>query len=143
MGWKLDIEVLIAVIMTFLLPVQGTLILVGSLLVADLITGIWKSKKSKQGITSKRLRSSITKMIMYSVAILCTRGLEFNFSLMEAIHAAEAVSLYICIVELKSIYENVGEITGIDIWNYLRKKLEPVDSDLTNTEHSQGQQEGE
>lgn len=114
---------LAAVIISFMLPIASTLMLISLFLIADLITGIWKARKKGEIITSKRMSDTIAKIALFSLSVVCLHGLETQFSALGFIHITQIGSAYIAIVELKSILENVSEITGLDIWTHLKGKF--------------------
>lgn len=123
-------EILIAYIVAFLLPTVPFIALIGALIFFDIITGIFKDAKRKgysffQVMHSKKLGNSVTKIVMYSLAILLSQGMQ---SVFHYIPFLEIVGGYICLVEFKSNMENIGEATGIDIWtavkDYINKKRE-------------------
>lgn len=119
-------EVIVVAAIAFLLPIWTTLLLLGCLLFADVITGVWKARKKKIKVTSHRLADTVTKMILYSLAIICTHGLETVFPILGFVQITQIAGGFICVVELKSIYENVAAITGLDIWKHLVKQVKSL-----------------
>ena len=83
-------------------------------LLLDLITGIRKASINKQAITSLGLRKSLSKFLEYSIAILASQVFTFIFKL--DITLSYYVALFIATIELKSIFENISETTGINLW---------------------------
>ncbi len=47
-----------------------------------------------------------------------------NFSL--GIPLMKAIAGFIAVAEVKSIFENLGQITGLDFWTALRERLQPA-----------------
>jgi len=90
-------------------------------LLLDLITGIRKARLNKQPITSGGLRRSINKFLEYSIAILASQVFTYIFKL--DLTLSYYVALFICTIELKSIFENISETTGIDLWKAVRKLI--------------------
>lgn len=90
-------------------------------LLLDLITGIRKARLNKQAITSGGLRRSINKFLEYSIAILASQVFTYIFKL--DLTLSYYVALFICTIELKSIFENISETTGIDLWKAVRKLI--------------------
>lgn len=111
------------VIVAYVSPVQSIIILMGFLLFGDLVTGIWSAKRRGQRISSKRMSDTITKMVLYTLLILLTHGVESVFTALEYLHMTQIASSVMCIVELKSVYENVSEIVGDDLWRLIRDKV--------------------
>ena len=91
------------------------------LLFLDLITGIRKAALNKQAITSGGLRKSISKFLEYSIAILASQVFTFVFKL--DITLSYYVALFVATIELKSIFENISETTGVDLWKGIRKLI--------------------
>lgn len=107
------------------LPAQDSMIAVGVLVTIDLIVGIWAAKKRGEKITSYGLRRTITtKVFPYEVAVLCAYYVENHF--FAAIPIMKAISGFIAIAETKSIFENLGQITGLNFWEAIREKLQPA-----------------
>lgn len=90
-------------------------------LILDLITGLRKARLNKQAITSSGLRRSVNKFIEYSIAILASQVFTYIFKL--DVTLSYYVALFICTIELKSIFENISETTGVDIWKGIRKLI--------------------
>ena len=59
-----------AVLLTFISPIAGVLIAVGAFVFLDTIIGIWKAKKIKQKVTSRRLSSVVNKMLVYQLTVI-------------------------------------------------------------------------
>ena len=112
---------------SFFEPITSFLGITLLLVFADLFTGIWAAKKRKEKIDSKGMRKSTSKIIAYFLAIVLSRSMELVFFdgtwVEEHIPITYMVSGFISAVEFQSNIENIGEITGIDIWSQLKKKL--------------------
>ena len=67
---KLYSTKLMAIILSFFLPIVGILILIAASVILDTITGIWKAKKLKQPITSRRLSAIISKILLYEATVM-------------------------------------------------------------------------
>lgn len=92
-----------------------------TLFVLDFITGIMKSKAKNVPISSKRLRSSVSKLGAYMVlltAVIITSRYESSFVPIIAL-----VYYWYMFTELKSIFENVGEM-GIKLPNFLKVRVD-------------------
>ena len=68
---------LLAIIGAFFLPISGILFLVGFLILIDTITGIWKAKKLKQPITSRKLSAIVSKLALYECAVIMLFCIDF------------------------------------------------------------------
>ncbi len=122
------ITALLIAITAILTPAVPIIIFTGVLIFSDTATGIWAAMKRKEKITSRALGRTATKIVLYSAVILLTFGFEVFFPALQYVHMGQIASGYICLVELKSIYENVSSITGLDIWSHLVGKLEKLRS---------------
>lgn len=107
----------------FLAPIHSLLLITGSLVIIDLITGIWKAITLKEKITSYKLRQTITKGAAYMIAILV--GLLLDTVTGSAAMISRTVGGLVALVEAKSCFENLGMITNIDIWKAVLDKLQP------------------
>ena len=103
------------------------------LLLADFITGTRKAKALKQDINSGGFRRSISKFNDYSIAIVSSQV--FTWMLTLDITLAYYVALFICGIELKSIYENVSQTTGVDLIGYFKGFI-PTPKGLRNSDKS-------
>lgn len=109
-------------------------------LLLDLITGIRKARLNKQAITSSGLRRSINKFLEYSIAILASQVFTYIFKL--DLTLSYYVALFICTIELKSIFENISETTGVDLWKGIRKLI-PSLSQLESDKKKKKEKESE
>lgn len=111
-------------------PIYGLLIAVGSAIILDTFTGIFKSIKlgGLKSIRSRTLSNVISKMALYEICIVFLFIID-RFVLNEFIKQAfgfefmftKICSILLIFVELVSIKENIEESFGIDIWNMLKK----------------------
>ena len=121
---------LISIITAFFLPISGILFLVGFLILIDTITGIWKAKKLKQAITSRKLSAIVSKLALYECAVIMLFCIDFW--ILDAIvlkffsvplMVTKITALTLCSIELISISENYKVIYGINIWQSLKNLL--------------------
>jgi phage-related holin len=88
------------------------------LLLVDFLTGVRKAKALKEKIQSRGFRRTINKMNDYCLAIISSQVftwmLDLDFTL------SYYVALFVCGIELKSIFENVSQTTGVDIIGYFK-----------------------
>jgi len=121
---------LISIITAFFLPISGIIFLVGFLILIDTITGVWKAKKLKQPITSRKLSAIISKLALYEVAVIMLYLIDywildaivlkfFSVPLM----VTKITALTLCSIELISISENYKIIYGLNIWQSLKNLL--------------------
>lgn len=105
-----------------LAPIKPLLLACGALIVADTITGIIAAKKRKETINSADMRRSLSKMVVYQVAIISGFILEV-YMLDGLIPVSKVVGGVIGMVEFKSILENVSVIAGQDVLQLVIDKL--------------------
>ncbi len=128
---KQSITQLLTVIGAFFLPISGILFLIGFAIVVDTITGIWKAKKLKIKITSRKLSTIISKMMLYEVAVIGFYLIDFwilNDIIMKffsvPLMLTKILSLVLCSIEVISINENIKAVKGIDIWSAFKQLLQ-------------------
>ena len=121
---------MISSILSFFVPVGNILILVGCAIILDTLTGIWKSIKTGQQITSRKLSSVISKMLLYQATVLLFYMLDV-FILNEIVIAffnvplltTKILGLTLVSVEIVSINENYKKVMNIDLWSSLKNML--------------------
>lgn len=99
------------------------------LIIFDFITGTRKAKSKGQELNSGGFRRSVSKLTEYSIAILASHIFTWMFDL--DFFLSYYVALYICGIELKSIWENVSETTGVGIADYFKGFIPDVKNILT------------
>lgn len=114
-------------IISFILPIQAFIILVGVFVIVDLITGInvvrYKKKNGENvKITPSSFKRTVSKFRDYAIAILVSHALEIVFfPTLDTPYFAWAISGIIALTEIQSIFENLSITTGIDFWARLKK----------------------
>lgn len=106
------------------------------LLGLDLITGIWRSVKKARGeakekkesltfwqtfhkvVKSSRLKDTVAKLVNYSIAIIAAQVITAIF--IPEFLIAYYVAAFVCLIEFKSILENVSETTGVNLLGYVK-----------------------
>lgn len=112
--------------------IYGLLIAVGSAIVLDTFTGIFKSIKLNglKSIRSRKLSNIISKMALYEICIVFLYLID-NYVLNEFIKSAfgfdfmftKICAILLIFVELVSIKENIEETFNVDIWQLLKKSF--------------------
>jgi hypothetical protein len=122
---------LLAVIGAFFLPISGILFLIGFAIVVDTLTGLWKAKKLKIKITSRKLSAIISKLMLYEVAVIGFYLIDFwilNDIILKffsvPLMLTKILSLVLCSIEVISISENYKAVKGIDIWSAFKQLLQ-------------------
>ena len=105
----------------FLTPIKGVLLAVSILIIADAITGIWASKIKGEIFSSKKFFNSITKLLFYLLLILISQMIQLH--LINEIPFLQLSIYFIVFYEFSSFLENVGVITGRDVFGFFKAAL--------------------
>jgi len=124
---RLSFTKLLAVVGAFFLPISGILFLVGFAIFVDTLTGIWKAKKLKIPITSRKLSAIISKLFLYELAVIGFYLIDFwilndivkQFFSVELM-LTKILSLVLVSIEVMSINENYFSILQISIWQGMK-----------------------
>ena len=116
-----------AVVCAFLAPISSLLIIVGGAIIIDTCMGIWKSKKNKVEITSRKLSAIISKMFIYQGAVITFYFIDIKLLgefvlLLTDIHLflTKVTAIVLLGIELLSINENFKAIFKISIWEKIK-----------------------
>lgn len=126
------LQYLLASILLLFVPIYGLLIAVGTAIVLDTFTGVFKSVKLNgwKSIRSRKLSNIVSKLFLYEVCVLFlflidkyllnefivrSFGIEYMFT--------KICAILLIFVELVSVKENIEEAYKIDIWSMLKKLL--------------------
>ena len=131
-----------AIILSFFLPIVGILILIADSVILDTITGIWKAKKLKQPITSRRLSAIISKILLYEATVMLFYAMDkfllndivISFFSIELL-TTKVLALVLVSIEVISINENYKAIYQKDLWDALKNlfaRAKEVTSDFKN-----------
>ena len=118
---------LFAIVSSFFMPISGILILIGVTVILDTLTGVWKSRKLKTPITSRKLSAVISKILLYEVTVMLFYLIDyyilndiiltfFSVNLL----TTKILALVLVSIEVISINENIKAVKGIDIWESLK-----------------------
>jgi phage-related holin len=121
-GFKRHTGELITFMIMFFSPVKAAILSIILLALFDFITGVSASYKLGNKITSRRMYSSIVKVTMYSTLILASHLIEAH--LMDYLPMVKLATSSVALVELKSLYENVSVVLGIDLWSALKAVMD-------------------
>ena len=137
----------LSMVSTFFMPINGLLFLVGFAIFVDTITGIWKAKKLKQPVTSRRLSAVISKMLLYEITVILFYLIDkfilndilltfFSVPLM----LTKVLSLVLVSIEVVSINENYKAVKGIDLWQSAKNlisRAKELKKDADELRHNQ------
>jgi len=116
------------VIAAFLAPIYGIMLTVGVCILADTAMGVWKAKKLKETITSRKLSQIISKMFLYQATVVLIYAVD-KFILNDIIQqfftvpllATKLVALTLISIELFSIDENFKAVKKKGFWDYFKE----------------------
>ena len=118
---------LLGIIGAFFLPISGILFLIGFAIFIDTLTGIWKSKKLKIPITSRKLSAIVSKLFLYELAVIGFYLIDYwilNDIIMTffsvKLMLTKILALTLVSIETMSINENYKAIHGISVWDSMK-----------------------
>jgi hypothetical protein len=124
---RLSFMKLLAVVGAFFLPISGILFLIGFAILVDTLTGIWKSRKLKIPITSRKLSAVISKLFLYELAVIGFYLIDYwilNDIVMKffsiPLMLTKILALVLVSIEVMSINENYFSIRQISIWQAMK-----------------------
>lgn len=103
-------------------PIKAILLVTGFLIISDLITGVLAAKKRGEAINSAGLRRTVTKILVYNLAVISGFLVE-TYMISDIFPISKLIAGVISIVELKSILENLNTINGTNIFKVIIEKL--------------------
>lgn len=108
----------------FLAPVQSIMLAAGFMIFVDTLTGIWRSLKAGHRLSSNKLGTTLSKLVLYQVLIVT--ALVMEKILVPLVPVVSLVAAAIAAREGLSVFENISSITGVDFLTLLKEKLSPV-----------------
>lgn len=97
------------------------LIVMFILVLLDLLTGLWAAAATHTKIESRIMRKTVTKLLAYVSLIICCALVDDIIT--DMFHLVAAVGGFISVIEIISLIENFGRITGNDIMDKLKEFL--------------------
>ena len=139
---KLNSLKMTSIVFSFFLPISGILILIAFAILLDTITGIYKSIKLKQKVTSRGLSQIISKIMLYETTILLFFLID-KFLVSEIVAqffsieylVTKVFSLVLVTIEVVSINENYKAIYGKDLYSTLKlmfRRAKEITSEYKN-----------
>ena len=126
------IQYLLASLLLLFVPIYGLLIAVGTAIILDTFTGVFKSIKlyGWRSVKSRKLSNIVSKMMLYEICILLLFVMD-KFVLNEFVKHAfgfdfmftKICAILLMFIELVSVKENVEEAFKIDIWKMVKGAL--------------------
>jgi hypothetical protein len=113
-------SVFMKTILVFFSPIKPIILLVGLSTILDTIAGIWRAKKLKEKVSSRKARKGLVpKLMSYIIAVLLVYTTDFfiinelvsNFISIDYL-ATKLIALALISVEVKSIDESFKAVKG-------------------------------
>ena len=117
--------------MSIFLPIKELMLTIGFLVGADMVVGIWKALKTGQQIRSRRMSDTITKMLLYQLAIVSGFLIE-KYIITDILPIAKLIGSVIAIIEFKSIVESIESVTGQNLWTKIKEVIGRKSDDIDN-----------
>jgi|GEM_PF-3794201 len=108
-------------ISSFIISVATFLSFTLFIVLVDLYTGRMAAKHRGEAIKSSGYRQSVKKYVLYMLGILISELFIRVFLL--PIPLTYMVAGVVALTEIKSIFENIETVTGVDLWGYVGEKL--------------------
>jgi hypothetical protein len=108
--------------MAFLAPIKFMATIVLALVIIDLKNVVYAAFKRGEKITSAAMRKSVSKLIVYQLALLSAFLVQFLTGI-TSIPVVNLVASFIGFTEFFSIFENLNSISGTNLFKNLMKTL--------------------
>lgn len=100
-------------------PIKPLIVVSLIMIIFDFMTGVWKNVKKGEEFQSSKMSNTISKTVLYNIAIISAFLLEIY--IIPFLPVSKIVAGFLVTTEFQSLIENIGEITGIDIWGNIKK----------------------
>ncbi len=117
----LPLNLAIAAILV-LAPIKATLVVTLLLTLVDLITGVLAARKRGEAITSTGFKASVVKLLVYESVVVLSFLVE-RFLVGDLLPVVKIAGGMVGLTELKSVLENLEELTGMPLLKALIAKL--------------------
>ncbi|MEO6721443.1 MAG: phage holin family protein [Ferruginibacter sp.] len=142
---KNNAVVCLNVIGVFLLPIVPLLLLTGLMILFDTGTGLYRSHKLKEAITSRKFSQVVSKLLLYNFGIITVYIIDvfllgefFKLLISIPFLCTKITALILVSIEFLSINENIKQISGVSLIQEFKKLvtrakvLKSSVEDLTN-----------
>lgn len=116
---------ILAFLVFFFQDMVSSLVAIGFLVLADSFTGIWAAWKNGgwYAVTSRKMGRIVAKLILYPLAIIVAKVAQTYLS--PIIPWVDVTMGILAVIEVKSIFENIGIILGFDLWRRIKERMWP------------------
>jgi len=118
-------------LLSFMAPLWPFLLLIFGLTMGDLYSGVEAAKKRGEVINSRGFRRTVEKLVLYTSAIMLCEGMRTVF--FPSINITYISAFTICLTELKSNFENIYAVTGVDVWSQIMNAIKRKIDDKRNS----------
>ena len=115
-----NISLFLTFLVVYFSPAYPIMLGIGFLVMMDFITGMVAAKKRGELITSKKMRPTVMKGFGYMASILIAFVVQKVF--LTEMEVMKIVSGLIAMIELKSLDENILDITGKSVFKQFLKE---------------------
>lgn len=127
---KAKLLTVLTIVFAFLAPIKMLLLCVGAAIFADTVMGIYRSKRQKQKVTSRKLFGFVRKNFVYLSAVILTFILEKHLlgefvKLVSGIDLllTKLMAILLVSIEVKSIDESYNVIFGHSLFDKLKSLI--------------------
>ncbi len=118
------------IILAFITPIIPLILIVGVAISMDTCIGIFKAKKLKEPITSRKMSKLISKLVLYQSAIILFYAIEkfilgdiIGYFITIPLILTKVIATTLLFIELTSINESYKIISGVNIWAKFKELL--------------------
>ena len=115
------LTIILAWLTIYFAPVYPLIAAIGFFVFADFVTGIQAAKKRGEPIQSRKMKTTVVKFGSYAIAIISSYLIEKLF--LDGIPSLKIIAGLIAFIEVKSINENMKDVTGTDIFGEILKRF--------------------
>ena len=125
------LQLLLTFILSYFAPIATIIHVMLIFILIDCLSAIWAARKNNIPIESRKMRKTVIKMFWYIMAVLMAHTMEVTFNLQFA-HLAQISGGFVCMVEIKSVFENITKITNEPVFMKIYKLFEKKAADSIN-----------
>lgn len=104
-------------------PTYSIMLSIAFFVLVDMYTGIRAAQKRGESVNSKKLRDTVSKFVDYGVGVIVACFIQKQF--LPDVPAMQLVAGLINYIEIKSINENIYDITGVNMFQVVLDRLKP------------------
>lgn len=108
-------------LIAILAPIQSAIFAIGVLVGIDLIMGILASRKIGIKFSSRKLKDTAVKLLVYNLLLIA--GFVSETYMVDWIPFVKIVLSFLAVVEVTSIGENFQKISGLPFIKYLKDQI--------------------